>query len=148
AAEPAPDDLVRTADLRLAAGAAEARQFGNEALRLRERAADVALSCDDPVGAAMDLARAAELIGRGPGIMAVLPPPSEVRRLRDRARPLAAGDAAAEGRILTAEAFSAYDLSAEALPTVSRALELSREAGDRLGESAALDALTALQGGE
>ena len=145
AAELAPDDTARTAALRQAAGAAEARQYGNDALRLRERAADVALAVGDRVGAAMDLARAAELIGRGPGIMAVVPPPAEVERLLARARPLAAGDPAAEGRILTAEAFARDEKGEDVHELVDRALELARESGDLLGESAALDVLTSAQ---
>ncbi len=146
AAHLAPDDMSRTLALRHAAGAADGRQFGNESLRLRELAADSALSAGDPVGAAIDLARAAELVGRGPGIMAVLPPPTEVERLLARARPLAGGDPAAESRILTAEAFSRVDVDGpEVRSLADRALVLAREAGDPLAESAALDVLTATQ---
>jgi predicted ATPase/DNA-binding CsgD family transcriptional regulator len=145
AAELAPDDSAAAAALRQAAGAAEGRQFGNEALRLRPMAAEAALRAGDPAGAAVDLARAAELIRRGPGIIATLPPEGEVERLLERARPLAAGDAAAEGRILTAEAFNVDEREPEARELVDRALELSRSAGDRLGESAALDVLTSIR---
>ena len=145
AAELAPDDPARSAALRQAAGAAEARQFGNEALRLWEQAADVAEPAGDRAGAAMDLARAAELIGRGPGILAVLPPGSEVERLLSRARPLAAGDPAAEGRILTAEAFARDERGDDVGSLVDRALDLALRAGDPLGESAALDVRTSIQ---
>ena len=145
AAELAPDDAAMTAALRQAAGAAEGRQFGNESLRLREMAADAALRAGDHVGAALDLARAAELVGRGPGIMAVPPPPGEVDRLLSRARPLTGGDPAVESRILTAQVFALDTLDPRALPLVEEALELARQAGDPLGESAALDALTSLQ---
>ena len=62
----------------------------------------------------MELARAAELIRRGPGIIAALPPAGEVERLLERARPLAAGDPAAEARILTAEAFNLDERDPEA----------------------------------
>jgi predicted ATPase/DNA-binding CsgD family transcriptional regulator len=145
ASELAPDDAARTAALRQAAGAAEGRQFGNEALRLRELAAEAALRAGDPTGAAVDLARAAELIGRGPGIMAVPPPATEVDRLLARARPLAAGDPAAEGRILTAEAFALEEQDPAIGPMIERALELAVRADDPLGESAALDMLTSTQ---
>ena len=144
AAELAPDDGARAAALRMAAGAAEARQFGNEALRLRPMAAEAALRAGDRTGAGMDLARAAELIRRGPGIIATLPPDGEVERLLERARPLAAGDAAAEARVLTAEACNLDERDPEALRLVDRALERARAAGDRIGESAALDQLTAI----
>jgi predicted ATPase/DNA-binding CsgD family transcriptional regulator len=145
AAELAPDDAAGAAALRQAAGAAEARQFGNEALRLRGLAAEAALRAGDRTGAAMQLARSAELVGRGPGIIAVLPPPEYVEEAIERARPLADGDPATEGRILTAEAF-ALDERDPALPgLVDRAVELARRAGDLLGESAALDVLTSVQ---
>jgi predicted ATPase/DNA-binding CsgD family transcriptional regulator len=144
AAELAPDDAATASALRNAAGAAEARQFGNEALRLRPMAAEAALRAGDRTGAGMDLARTAELIGRGPGIIARLPPAGEVERLLARARPLAAGDAAAESRVLTADACNLDERDPEALRLVTRALELARAAGDLIGESAALDQLTAI----
>ncbi len=145
AAELAPDDAARASALRLAAGAAEGRQFGNEALRLRGMAAEVALRSGDRTGAAMDLARTAELIRRGPGIMTTLPPDDEADRLLEQAGPLAAGDPAAEGRILTAEAFGLDEREPHARELVDRAITLARTAGDRLGESAALDQLTSIQ---
>ncbi|WP_395695631.1 ATP-binding protein [Nocardioides sp.] len=145
AADLAPDDAAAGAALRLAAGAADGRQFGNEALRLREMAAEAALRAGDRSGAAIDLARAAELVGRGPGIMAVAPAAGETERLLARARPLADGDPAAESRILTAEAFALNTEDPVVLRLVDRAIALAREAGDPLGESAALDMLTAVQ---
>ncbi|WP_191907950.1 ATP-binding protein [Nocardioides cynanchi] len=139
AAELAPDDAAAASALRLAAGAAEGRQFGNEALRLRQLAAEAALRSGDRTGAALELARTAELINRGPGIIATLPPEGEVRRLLDRARPLADGDLAAESRILTAAAFDADERDPATVDLVERAMELARAAGDPMGESAALD---------
>ncbi len=144
AAELAPEGAATTAALRLAAGAAEARQFGNEALRLRGLAVESALRSGDRVGAGMDLARTAELIRRGPGIIATLPPEGEVARLIEQARPLVAGDPAAEGRLLTAEAFAADERDATTYRLVDRALELARSTGDLMGESAALDMLTTI----
>jgi hypothetical protein len=108
-------------------------------------AADAALRAGDRTGAAMDLARTAELIRRGPGIIPVLPPEGEVERLLDLARPMAAGDAGAEARILTAEAFNLDEREPAARALVDRALVLAREAGDRLAESSALDVLTSIQ---
>ncbi len=144
AAELAPDDAAAALALRQAAGAAEARQFGSEALRLRPLAAEAALRAGDRTGAGMELARAAELISRGPGIIASLPPDGEVLRLLERARPLVAGDTAAEGRLLTAEAFHIDEREPLAQTLVDRALELARAAHDPLGESAALDLLTSI----
>nr|WP_228499619.1 LuxR C-terminal-related transcriptional regulator [Nocardioides agariphilus] len=145
AATLAPDDAASAAAYREAAGAADARQFGNEAIRLRELAADAALRAGDRTGACIDLARAAELVGRGPGIMAVPPPPSEVERLLGRARPLADGNLTAESRILTADAFARDVEDPQVRSHAQRALELARRAGDLLAESAALDLLTAAQ---
>jgi predicted ATPase/DNA-binding CsgD family transcriptional regulator len=144
AAELAPDDAAATAALRLAAGAAEGRQFGNEALRLRQLAAESALRAGDRIGAGMDLARAAELIGRGRGIIATLPLEGEFARLVDLARPLVAGDRAAEGRLLTAEAFNTDARDQTARKLAEEALALARSAGDLMGESAALDMLTTI----
>ena len=77
AAELAADDRAAADALRSAAGAAESRHFGNEALRLRQRAADAAIRAGDRAGAAGDLARNAELINRGPGLMATEPAAGE-----------------------------------------------------------------------
>ena len=57
AAELAPDDSAAAAALRDAAGAAETRHFGNEAMRLRRAAADAAVRAGDRAGAAADLAQ-------------------------------------------------------------------------------------------
>jgi hypothetical protein len=107
-------------------------------------AAESALRSGDRTGAGMDLARAAELIRRGPGIIASLPPEGEVARLIERARPLVTGDAAAEGRILIAEAFDADERDPATRELAERGLQLARSAGDLMGESAALDMMTTL----
>ncbi len=144
AAELAPDDGARGVALRMAAGAAEARQFGNEALRLRPLAAQAALSSGDRAGAGRDLARAAELIGRGPGIIATPPPEGQVGRFLEQARPLAAGDPVAEARVLVAEAFDLDERDPLTQELGDRALGLARGANDLMGESAALDVLTSV----
>ncbi len=81
AAKSAADDSSAAAALRFAAGAAESRHFGNEALRLHRAAADAALRAGDRAAAAGSLARAAELINRGPGMMAVRPAAGEADAL-------------------------------------------------------------------
>ena len=68
-----------------------------------------------------------------------------MERLLAQARPLADGDAATEARILTAESFNLDERDPESRRLVDRALELARSADDPLGESAALDELTAIQ---
>ena len=145
AAELAADDGAAAAALHRAAGAAESRHFGTEALRLRRAAADAALRAGDRAAAAVDLARAAELILRGPGLMATAPPVGEVDTLLTEAWALAAGDPAAEARVLTAEAFNGADTDPVTAELAERAVELARRVGDPLTESAALDQLTAVQ---
>ncbi|WP_246122945.1 ATP-binding protein [Actinoallomurus bryophytorum] len=141
----ADDDLAAADALRSAAGAAESRHFGSEALRLRMRAADAALRAGDRPGAAGDLAQNAELINRGPGLMATVPAAGEVELLITRGWALADGDPAAEARLLIAEACAGAVADPATLQLVERALTLARRVGDPLTESAALDQLTAVQ---
>jgi predicted ATPase/DNA-binding CsgD family transcriptional regulator len=145
AAELGADDLAAADALRCAAGAAESRHFGNEALRLRRCAADAALRAGDRAGAAGDLARNAELINRGPGLMATVPANGEVKALIAAGWALAHGDLAAQARLLTAEAFDAAVTDPATVDLVERALTLARRIDDPLIESAALDQLTLIQ---
>ncbi len=128
-----------------AAGAAESRHFGNEAMRLHRLAADAALRAGDRAGAASQLARAAELIHRGPGLMATPPDPGEVGELLGRAWELGAGDEAAEARVFTAEGYRGASTDPASAELADRAITLARRVGDPLIESAALDQLTAIQ---
>ncbi|MFI0451868.1 ATP-binding protein [Actinomadura sp. 6N118] len=144
AAELADDDRTAADALRAAAGAAESRQFGTEALRLRRAAADAALRAGDRAGAATDLARNAELITRGPGLMAAGPVAGQVEALIAEGWELAGGDLAAQARLLTAEAFNGVTADPATAELVERALTLARRIGDPLIESAALDQLTAI----
>jgi hypothetical protein len=93
----------------------------------------------------VDLARAAELINRGPGLMATRPAAGEAEALIAEALALAAGDRAAEARTLTAEAFNRAEADPAVVELVERAMTLARQAGDPLTESAALDQLTSVQ---
>ena len=145
AAELAPDDSAAAAALRDAAGAAETRHFGTEAMRLRRAAADAALRAGDRAGAAADLARSAELINRGPGLMATAAPRGAVEALIAEARSLAGDDPVADARILVAEAFNGAEADPATTELIDRALTLARRVGDPLIESAALDQLTAVQ---
>lgn len=145
AAELAPDDRLAADALRCAAGAAESRHVGSSALRLRAAAAESAIRGGDNAGAAVDLARNAELINRGPGLMATEPRPGEVRKLLTRGWALAAGEPVAVARLLTAEAFDGAIADPATLVLVQQALALARRIGDPLTESAALDQLTSIQ---
>ncbi len=64
----------------------------------------------DHAAAAWDLAVAAELINRQPGLMATPTRADEAAALLTRARVLAAGDPVAEARVLTAEAYTSDDI--------------------------------------
>ena len=142
AAALAADDRRAAAALRLAAGSAETRHFGNEAMRLHRAAAEAAVRAGEPALAARSLAQAAELVGRAPGLMAVPLPPGLAGELLARAGELAADDPATRARLLTAEAFNLGEEEAATAGLCERAIPLAREAGDQLAESAALDELT------
>ena len=141
----AADDSATADALRNAAGAAASRHFGSEALRLYRAAADAALREGDRAGAAWDLAVAAELINRQPGLMATPTPIGEADELLAEAWVLAAGDPAAEARVFTAGAYVGDDVDPVTAELAERAVELGRRVGDPLTESAALDQLTAVR---
>ena len=85
------DPAARVTALNDAAGAAMCRHVGNDTFRLWRRAADIAAESGDGVTAAHNLALAATLINRGPGIMAEVPPPEVVEELIQEAVALAGG---------------------------------------------------------
>jgi hypothetical protein len=145
AAELAADDLAAAEALRGAAGAAESRHFGNDALRLRRAAADAAVRAGDRAGAAGDLARNAELINRSAGLMATGPAVGDVEALIAEGWELAGDDVAAQARLLTAEAFNGAIADPATVELIERALMLAHSIEDPLIGSAALDQLTAVQ---
>ena len=93
----------------------------------------------------MDLAQAAEMCNRTPGLMSALPPAGQAAELVARARALADGSMAVEARVLAAEAFRGEDLDPVTAELAERAAVLARRAGDPLAESAALDEVTSIQ---
>ena len=142
AAALAADDHDAASALHYAASAAEIRHFGGEAIRLHRACATTALQAGERPRAAYHLAQAAELAGRGPGLMPEPVPPGMAARLIAEASALADGDPAAEARVVIAQGFAAFDrdpVSAE------RGIALARRAGDPLAESAALDLQTSIQ---
>ena len=145
AAELAADDVTAADALRSAAGAAESRHFGTEALRLRRCAADAALRAGDRAGAAGDLARNAELINRAPGLMATASAAGAAEALIAEGWTLAGADLTAQARLLSAEAFAGDANEPATAELVERALTLARHIDDPLIESAVLDQLTAIQ---
>ncbi len=145
AAELAGDDLAAADALRSAAGAAETRHFGDDALRLRVQAAEAAVRGGDRAAAAVDLARNAELINRGSGLMATEPAAGLADTLIAQGWALAGDDLRAQARLVTAESFNGGIADPETARLVERAITLARRADDPLAESAALDQLTAVQ---
>jgi predicted ATPase/DNA-binding CsgD family transcriptional regulator len=145
AAELAPDAGHVATALRCAAGAAKSRHFGDDAFRLLQAAADAAIRAGDHAGAAVDLAEAAEMLGRAPGLMATAPPDGLAHELIARGRALAGENVAATSRLLTAEAYTGDDIDPVTAELAERAVALARRVGDPLAESAALDELTAVQ---
>lgn len=134
------DDAAAATALRLAAGAAETRYFGNHALRLHRASAAAATRAGDPVSAAVALARTAELIGRGPGLMAWAPAEGDPAALIMQARSMVADSSLVEARTLIAEAFVRGDDGELA----ERGLAIAARNNDKIGQSAALDQLTSL----
>ena len=144
------DPAARVTALNDAAGAAMCRHVGNDTFRLWRQAADIAAEAGDGVTAAHNLAIAATLINRGPGIMAEVPPPEVVDELIQEAVALAGGSPRAEPSILTAQAFNGDELDPVTQELAERAVTLARRVGDAYDESAALDELSAvhLAGGD
>jgi predicted ATPase/DNA-binding CsgD family transcriptional regulator len=138
------DPAARVTALNDAAGAAMSRHVGNDSFRLWRRAADLAAATGDGVTAAHNLALAATLINRGPGIMAEVPPASVVDDLIQEAVAVAGGSPRAEPSILTAQAFSGDDLDPVTRELAERAVTLAQRVGDAYDESAALDELSAV----
>ena len=126
-----------------AAGAAASRQIGNDSLLLWRQAADAAAAAGDRSTAAYALARSAELLLRGPGIIADRPPEGTHRTLIAEARMLAPDDPRSETTILTALTFEADDDQPAPAESAQRAVAQAQALGDPLLRSSALDALTA-----
>jgi predicted ATPase/DNA-binding CsgD family transcriptional regulator len=145
AAELADADPDAAAALRGAAGAAEFRYQGDDALRLRRAAAGRALQAGDRAGAAADLARAAELVTRLPGLWDTPPAVTAADQLIAEARALGPDSPAAEARMLAAEGFRCPETDPAVASLAERALVSARQAGDVLAESSALDLMTSIQ---
>jgi predicted ATPase/DNA-binding CsgD family transcriptional regulator len=126
-----------------AAGAALSRHFGNDAVRLLRDASDDARALGAEDVAAHALAQSAELINRGHGLFAAVPPPEAVADLLAEAAPLAAGSPRAETAVLVAEIFASEATDPDTIAAAERATATARELGDTLLLSGALDACTA-----
>jgi predicted ATPase/DNA-binding CsgD family transcriptional regulator len=137
-------DPTSAADaLHLAAAVAWARIAGNDAMRLYRAAAEAALRAGDRPRAAVELATAAELVNRAPGVMSELAPPGEEDALLNEAWSLAPGDPHVEAAVLTVAGIDERDPRSG--DQIERAIELARRVGDARLESAGLDQLTAIE---
>ncbi|SHM72465.1 ATP-binding protein [Cryptosporangium aurantiacum] len=141
----AADDRQAAGVLHCAAEAAKARHFGTEGLRLHRAAAEAALRAGDHSRAAYDVAQIAELLNRGPGVLSEPVAPGAAERLIAEADALAGDDPRARARLLVARTYAVAEDDPATPGLLDRAIALSREAGDPLGESAALDQLTGFQ---
>ncbi|WP_433375955.1 ATP-binding protein [Actinoplanes sp. CA-142083] len=138
------DDREAVRVLRGAAEAAKVRHDGVAAMRLHRAAADAALRAGNRPRAAYELAQSAEMVNRSSGFLPGPVPAGEVDRLIAEAEGLAGDDPAARARVLVARACT-RSLPDPAVPgLLERAIVLSREAGDPLAESAALDQMTSV----
>ena len=149
AAALAADPAEAARDLHLGAAVAWGRAAGNEAVRLYRAAAEEARRAGDRRRAAVELATAAELILKAPGVMAEPASPDERQALLDEAWTLAFSDPYVEAAMLNVVGFQ-DELDPQSSELIGRAVELARRVGDVRLESSTLDSLIGLQlvGGE
>jgi len=140
ACSPAGEDRARL--LRLAAGAAAARMVGNDTLRLFRAAADDAVASGDRAAAAQDLAWMSIYTNQAPGIMASVPTDEDDSRTLLDAQALAHGSRTGHAAAATASACRFPPGRPDGDGVVRRAVELARESGLPLLESAALDQMS------
>ena len=142
AAALAPDPAAAVAALRDAAGAAEARNVGLDALRLHRAAADAAREAGDATAATNELVRVAVLVNRAPGLMARAVPSADGEAALQEARSLGAEDALSIAHIAVAESLYVESDDEQAPVLARRGSALAAAAGDPVLENVALDALT------
>jgi hypothetical protein len=142
AAALAPDDATAVEALRDAAGAAEARNVGLDALRLHRAAADRAAASGDRETAVVELVRIAVLVVRAPGLMAVEVPIERGQEALAEARGLADGSTRTTAHLVVAEAMYQEPAWAFSAGSTDRAVAAAAAAGEAVLENVALDAVT------
>ncbi|MFD0898978.1 ATP-binding protein [Actinomadura sediminis] len=156
AAALAADPGAAAAMIGPAAAVAGCGMHGDDMYRLHRAAADAARRSGAAPRAAAELATAAVTVYRFSGTFVRTPPPDETGALIAEARGSAGDDPAACAAVALAEAASAADafgadqdphddVVAETLALAERAADLAHRTGDAPAESAALDALAAVQ---
>ncbi|WP_375388942.1 LuxR C-terminal-related transcriptional regulator [uncultured Amnibacterium sp.] len=142
AASLAPDDAAAVAALRDAAGAAEARNVGLDALRLHRAAAERAEAMGDRDTAAIELLRIAVLVVRAPGLMAVTVPIERGEEALEEARRLATGDPTTAAHLLTVDSMYLDPSWGGTDSLADEAVLAAAAVGDRVLENVALDIIT------
>ncbi|MEU0493139.1 LuxR C-terminal-related transcriptional regulator [Nocardiopsis sp. NPDC006139] len=149
-------DGPAVAALRSAAAVAGCRGLDGDSYRLHRWAAVAAERAGDGPAAARDLADSAVIAYRFSTSFAQLPPAEEVKEALARARDLADDSPASRAALALAEAAVVADAfgalqgdpdnpASETVASARHAVDLAREAGDPVAESAALDALSGAQ---
>jgi predicted ATPase/DNA-binding winged helix-turn-helix (wHTH) protein len=142
AATVATDVGARHRWLRLAAGAAAARNVGADALDLLAAAASAAVAAGIPDEAAIDLAAAAMYCHRAQGIIARPITENDAEAYLTAARGASTGASAANAAIAVAAAWRP-EAVVRSVEAAEHALALTEAIGDPVMESAALDLVTA-----
>jgi hypothetical protein len=142
AARVAVDVAARHRWLRLAAGAAAARNVGADAIDLLAEAATTALAAGRPDEAAIDLATAAMYCHRAQGIIARPITEDDAEAYLSAARGASTGAPGAEAAIAVAAAWGP-EAVARSRDAAEHALALTQAIDDPLMESAALDLVIA-----
>jgi tetratricopeptide (TPR) repeat protein len=128
-------------DLSDAAAVAHCRQLGEEALRLKLKAAERHGAAGDPDAYAVALAGASEYVGRFEGMFAATPVATGPDLL-DRARESATGDLQTQAAITLAGCACHATDQWPSIDDALSALEIARRHGDTVQQSAAMDGLT------
>jgi predicted ATPase/DNA-binding CsgD family transcriptional regulator len=137
----ASDDIAAAEALHRAAGAALCRLDSRDAAGLYVDAAVAARRAGDPVRTALELTRAAELIGRAAGIFTELPPPGTTEDQLAEARRIAGDDPHVAAAVVVAEA-GGLDGERLSIDVATHAVELAAPVDDPRLLSAALDLVT------
>jgi hypothetical protein len=130
--------------LRFAAGAAAARNVGDETVRLLEQAAALAIDNGEPDDAAEDLAMAAMFHYRASGIMATPATEESIATLLDRARRTSTGSPRARAAIGCAAGWN-LESQPHSREATQQALMLAETVDDPLLISAVLDQLIVVE---
>lgn len=144
AARTTDDPVERHRRLHRAAGAASSRHAGRDAIELYREAADVAAASGRSDLAAKDLAIAAMLMRRAPGIIGESVDESVATELIGRARTLFDGDPIAEAWIVNAETWRPGAL-ARSLAAAVHAVATASATGDPILRVASLDLVLSAQ---